>query len=174
MELTNDCFAKCILVFFHSAFGSVLGFHNISFLSDPISESKDQFRITASEMKLAVSAWATISQVLLNDHKGMSSANCLNPNWFDTYFLCIYITIWAIPTMSILTMKLSKNNKERCVHTLIQTKKIVSMCGGAKRSCTRHHILHEPNQLDSLSSSNNFYPQEERGFSKRLEPAPAE
>ena len=41
LELTNYCFAKCILVFFHSAFGSVSGFHNTSLLSDPISESKD-------------------------------------------------------------------------------------------------------------------------------------
>ena len=69
VKLTNDCFAKCILVFFHNAFGSVLEFHNISLLPDPISESKDQFRIMSSEMKLAVSAWVTLDQVLLNDHK---------------------------------------------------------------------------------------------------------
>ena len=32
-------------------------------------------------------------------------------------------------------------------------------------SCSRHPILNKPNQLGSSSSSNNFYPQEERGFS---------
>ena len=68
VELTNYCFVKCILVFFDSAFGSASGFHNVSLLSDPISESTDQFRITSSEMKLAVSAWVTIGQALLNDH----------------------------------------------------------------------------------------------------------
>ena len=77
MELTNYCFAKCILVFFHSAFGFVSGFRNISLLSDTISESKDQYLIASSEMKLAVSAWVTIDQVLLNDRKSMPSANFL-------------------------------------------------------------------------------------------------
>ena len=52
VELTNYCFVKCILIFFHSTFGSVSELHNIK---DPISESKDQFRITSSEMKLAIS-----------------------------------------------------------------------------------------------------------------------
>ena len=41
VELTNYCFTKCILVFFHSAFGSASEFHNTSLLSDLISESKD-------------------------------------------------------------------------------------------------------------------------------------
>ena len=43
---------KMHISFFHSAFGSVLEFHNISLLPDPISESEDQFRIMSSEMKL--------------------------------------------------------------------------------------------------------------------------
>ena len=34
-----------------------------------------------------------------------------------------------------------------------------------KRQCSRNPILHKPNQLGSSSSSNNFYPQEERDFS---------
>ena len=68
-------------------------FYHISLLPDPISESKDQFRTTSSEMKLAVSAWVTIDQVLLNDHKWMLSANFLHINWtasseFGTYRLC--------------------------------------------------------------------------------------
>ena len=98
VELTNYCycFVKCILVFFHSTFSSVSGFHSISLLSDPISESKDQFRITSSEMKLAVSAWVTIDQVLLNDHKLMPSANFLNINWFGSYFLCIFISKFVL------------------------------------------------------------------------------
>ena len=54
---------------FHSTFGSVSGFHNISLRSDPISESKDHFRITSSEMAFAVSAWVTKDRVLQNDHK---------------------------------------------------------------------------------------------------------
>ena len=32
--------SKCILIFFHSDFGFVSGFHNTSLLSDPISESR--------------------------------------------------------------------------------------------------------------------------------------
>ena len=47
---------KALLCKMHISFLSVLsqGFITLSLLSNPISESKDQFRITSSEMKLAV------------------------------------------------------------------------------------------------------------------------
>ena len=109
----NCCFAKCILVFLHSTLGSVSGLHNISLLSDPISESKDQFQITSSEMKLAVSARVTIDQVLLNDHKLMPSANFLNINWFGTYFLCILISQFVLfrlcPFQQLNYLKIATN-----------------------------------------------------------------
>ena len=42
VELTNDYVAKCIVVFFHSAFGSVSGFHNTRLLSDPGPSSESR------------------------------------------------------------------------------------------------------------------------------------
>ena len=70
---------------------------------------RTQFGIMSSEMKLAVLAWISIDQFLLNYHKLMRTANFLYINWFGTYFLCTNSPICAIPTMPFQKALLSLN-----------------------------------------------------------------
>ena len=76
-----------------------------------------------------------------------------------------YITLCAIPTMSILTLEIYKITNNSVLKLLFKLKRLFPCVYVSKTSRSRHPMLQKPNQLGSSSSSNNFYLQEQSDFS---------